>query len=47
VVPLPACNSRSFSIHLPAVDADDALQPIDPVTFHADMGRFVHVIPIA
>ena len=47
VVPLPACNSRSFSIRLPPTYADDALQPIDPVTFHADRGRFVHVIPIA
>jgi hypothetical protein len=47
VVPLPACNSPSFSIRLPPTYADDALQPIDPVTFHADRGRFVHVIPIA
>jgi hypothetical protein len=47
VVPLPACNSPSFSIRLPPLSVDDALQLIDPVTFHADAGRFVHVIPIA
>jgi hypothetical protein len=47
VIGLPACNSPTFSIRLPPVEVDDALQPIDPVTFHADTGRFVHVIPIA
>jgi hypothetical protein len=47
VVQLPACNSRSFSIRLPSVDVDDAPQQIDPVTFRADMGRFLHVTPIA
>jgi hypothetical protein len=47
VIGLPACNSPTFSIRLPPVEVDDALQSIDPVTFHADTGRFVHVIPIA
>lgn len=47
VIPLPTCNSPSFSIRLPKLVVDSALQPIDSVTFHADRGGFVHVIPIA
>ena len=47
VIRLPTCSSPSFSIRLPPLKVDDVLQVIDPVTFRADMGRFLHGIPIA